>query len=240
MNRRPILLLWLTLLAMVAVPGTSLLAGQPLRYDTSSRSERTFQAGRIAAYKDQKAFNYSVQQPGGTSWWDQVKAWLWMKISDMFRYKAISLTFRALLWILCIGTVLYTVLRIVGMDKVMLFISRRNAGALPYTVGEEDIHAIDFDQDIDEAERTGNYRQAIRLQYLRSLKYLAERDRIHWQANKTNIDYLAELAGSGLEDGFRKITRVFEYAWYGEMDLPREHYRLASEWFVSFQNMVTG
>jgi hypothetical protein len=120
----------------------------------------------------------------------------------------------------------------------MVLIRGKAEGKMPFTTEGEDIHSIDLDHEIDAAVAQGAFRQAVRLQYLRSLKILSERDKIRWRSSKTNIDYLSELSGSPLQEGFAKITRVFDYAWYGEMDIPQEQYERASSWFVDFNKTV--
>jgi hypothetical protein len=238
MHGKHLVIAYLMTLCMGAVPGASAWAGQPVRYDTSVLEVRSFQKGQLDAYRNQKDFNYARQRPAEMDWWERFKMWVVMKVSELFQYKAVTVTFRFLLWAMSIGIVLYAILRIIGLEKVMVFITGRKEGALPYVTGDEDIHAIDFDNEIDGAIARGEYRQAVRLQYLRTLRILSEKGRIGWKASKTNIDYLSELSGTPLEDGFRKVTRVFEYAWYGEMDIPAEQYERTSEWFRSFNKTV--
>jgi hypothetical protein len=50
----------------------------------------------------------------------------------------------------------------------------------------EDIFAIDYDSEIAKAVTAGNYRLAIRLQYLRTLRNLADMERINFTQEKTN------------------------------------------------------
>jgi hypothetical protein len=98
---------------------------------------------------------------------------------------------------------------------------------------------MDIDAEIIAAESSGDLRRAIRLQYLRSLKKLSERGKIDWSSSKTNIDYLSELRGTALEEGFHRITRLFEYAWYGEMEIGEGQYTRVASWFTDFNKTVT-
>ena len=43
-----------------------------------------------------------------------------------------------------------------------------------------------------------------------------DRKQIDWKIDKTNHDYLREMTGSPLCQPFAEMTRVFEYAWYGD------------------------
>jgi hypothetical protein len=92
----------------------------------------------------------------------------------------------------------------------------------------EDIFAINYQKEIDKAATDGNYRLAIRLQYLRLLKQMAERNIINYKQDKTNFDYLAEVHPTAHYNHFFRITRNYEYSWYGKFDVSNEAYRIIS------------
>jgi hypothetical protein len=232
------LLKWLTLCVLL-LAGNAMASPVP-RYDTAALEVRTIPQDHVEAYKSQHAFDYRVQQPEEPTWWDRLKMWLYYKISQLFSDKAFGTGFKWTLWILSFLMIAYAVVRIVGMERISLFLSGRKATALAFSTGEEDIHAMAMDKEIATAEAAGDYRRAIRLQYLRSLKILSERGRIQWQPNKTNVDYLMELSGTELGMAFQRITRIFEYAWYGEMDIDDLIYTRTAPWFREFNKTVTG
>ena len=71
--------------------------------------------------------------------------------------------------------------------------ARPAAWPLAYDTAAENIHEVDFATRLAEAEAAGNCRLAVRLGYLQLLKQLTDRGLIHWQPDKTNHAYLAEL-----------------------------------------------
>jgi hypothetical protein len=230
------------LLALLALapPARTVAAPRPqLQLDSSVLEVRVFPKGRIEAYKGQLDFNYRIQEPEEMSFWDKVKWWFYNQIEQLFSHKAVSTGFKWALWMLTIVVLAYAIVRFIGTDRVLLFVTGRKAPSLAFTTGEEDIHAMDIDAEIASAEQSGDLRRAIRLQYLRSLKLLSDRGRIEWSTSKTNIDYLFELRGSALEEGFRRITRIFEYTWYGEMEIGPSQYQRTSAWFADFDKTVT-
>jgi hypothetical protein len=98
----------------------------------------------------------------------------------------------------------------------------------------EDIFAINYQKEIDKAAADGNFRLAIRLQYLRLLKQMAERNIINYKQDKTNFDYMVELQPSSHYNHFFRITRNYEYSWYGKFDVSNEAYRIIS---TDFDNL---
>ncbi len=103
---------------------------------------------------------------------------------------------------------------------------------------EENLLDLNLDEKIEQAIRTGNFRIAIRLSYLKSLKLLAQKDIIEWDSNKTNGDYRYEIAGSGFEKEFESITSVFDYVWYGEFPIDKESFFDFRESFSSFYSKL--
>lgn len=100
----------------------------------------------------------------------------------------------------------------------------------------EDIFAIRYQQEIDKAVAGGDYRLAVRLQYLRLLKHMAEKNRIRYQQDKTNMDYLLQLYNTEYYHDFFRITRHYEYSWYGRFAVSPDAYRLISQDMEQFQN----
>jgi len=61
-----------------------------------------------------------------------------------------------------------------------------------------------------------NYRFAIRILYLITLKRFSEKQLIHWNKEKTNRNYIYELAGTPVQQGFSLLTSFYDTVWYGE------------------------
>ena len=74
----------------------------------------------------------------------------------------------------------------------------------------------DLERLLSEAVAAGQFSLAIRLHYLLIIMELSRNNFIIWKREKTNRDYLNELAPSGHGPEFRKITGIFERIWYGE------------------------
>jgi len=84
----------------------------------------------------------------------------------------------------------------------------------------------------------GQYRLAVRLWYLRLLKELSNREIIQYKQDKTNLDYLMQVYNTGYYSRFFRLTRHFEYSWYGHFEVDRLTYdRIASE-FLQFENEI--
>ena len=86
----------------------------------------------------------------------------------------------------------------------------------PDVVSEDEltIEGIDFDQELSDAERRGDWNSAVKIVYLRTLNRLCEKGHIVWQADKTPNDYSYEAK----IDSFRYMTNHFLRIRYGMFD----------------------
>ena len=72
-----------------------------------------------------------------------------------------------------------------------------------------------FEKDVATALTQGNFRAAIRFRYLQLLRDLSERKIIDYRPGRSNGSYVSQLWGGELYNSFFRITRTFEFAWYG-------------------------
>ena len=104
---------------------------------------------------------------------------------------------------------------------------------------EENIHEIDFVNEIFNAEVEKKYRLAIRLHFLALLKSLDTNEYIQWQTHKTNREYLSELTDETLRKSFEEIVSIFEYVWYGEFVPNETQYNKSISTFVELQRLLS-
>lgn len=91
---------------------------------------------------------------------------------------------------------------------------RSGKSALPYTVEEDTIYGVDFPGGIADALSRQDYREAVRLLYLQTLKQLSDAERIDWQLYKTPTQYLYEVR----LPAFRQLTNHFLRVRYGNFE----------------------
>lgn len=137
--------------------------------------------------------------------------------------------FKTLLWMVIIISFAAVLLYYLSDSHLGLFRRRRKirqeeTGAeaeMP-----EDIFSISYDREIQKAISAGNYRLAVRLHYLRLLSRLAEKNIIRYQPDKTNFDYILQVQQTPLYADFFRVTRYYEYSWYGQFDVREDVFGL--------------
>lgn len=104
----------------------------------------------------------------------------------------------------------------------------------------EDIEEIDALDGFKQALRAGDYRSAIRMQFIKVLQILQENNSIKWKPEKTNKDYLRELNGTKQKNEFRKLSGIYELVWYGNTKIERDTFEQLNPSFEKFINDSDG
>ena len=188
--------------------------------DTSKVETRKFNEDSILKYSRQKEFIYDDVAPATTNWWDRFWRWFWHQLDDLFKGKNYGTFFQYLIIALVIGIVTFAIIKLLGID-LRLLTGKSKAITVPYHESLENIHEINFDDQIEMALANGNYRLVVRLLYLKTLKNLTDKQLIFWQPEKTNQTYVLELENEQYKIAFSKLTNQFEYIWYGEFHIEK-------------------
>jgi len=107
------------------------------------------------------------------------------------------------------------------------------------TISEENIFDIDYQKEIERAIRGLNYRLATRLLFLRLLKNLSQKNIIQYKQDRTNFDYLLQLSQGKYYHDFFRLTRNYEYAWYGKFEVSQEAFGVIKNEFEKFDRTVS-
>ncbi len=128
-------------------------------------------------------------------------------------------------YVLIGGLIAFIVYQVVKNTSVDNKVVRPTQEAPTAATPVEDIETADLETWLEQARQQGNWREAVRVHYLLLLRTLHTQEKIHWQKDKTNLDYLNELLHHHLlYDPVRQLTRVYERVWYGEHTLTQNEF----------------
>lgn len=196
-----------------------------VKYDHSPVEWRKFDKEKIVEHKADGDFDYGNRPVPGQSLWDRFRRWLGSILSRILYMGTETPIGKIIVYLLLGSIIIYALLKIFKVDIRRTFYSGADRGVMDYDVHDENIHEMDFEQLIQEAIRNKEYRNAIRLIYLSSLKHLSDHQLIHWQPGKTNHDYMAEISQDDLKSNFGELSYYFEYAWYGDFPISEGQFR---------------
>lgn len=95
---------------------------------------------------------------------------------------------------------------------------RTGKKTIAYTVHEDTIYGVDFDTEIKSALARKDYKEAVRLLYLQTLKMLSDKELIDWQLYKTPTQYIYEVKSESQRNLFRDLTNSFLRVRYGNFE----------------------
>tara|TARA_B110000046_G_C13018601_1_gene410009 strand:+ start:1870 stop:2580 length:711 start_codon:yes stop_codon:yes gene_type:complete len=103
---------------------------------------------------------------------------------------------------------------------------------------DEDIHKVDFENLLNKAIDSQNFRLAIRYYYLMTLKCLSDKKIIDYHKDKTNSEYLFEIENTAIRSKFSYLSYVYTYVWYGEFPVDEKNFIAAQNKYQSFINRI--
>jgi len=106
-------------------------------------------------------------------------------------------------------------------------------------IASENIFDINYQREIEKAVNARDYRLAVRLMFLRLLKQLSQKKIIEYKQERTNLDYLSQLNSTGYYNDFFRLTRNYEYVWYGKFDVSRETFGVIKNQFENFDRKLS-
>jgi hypothetical protein len=148
--------------------------------------------------------------------------------------------FKILFFSIVIGALMFLIIRMLGGNtfKSNNAINRKEIG---YSMAEieENLHEADLEGFAQHALDKDDYKLAIRLYYLQILKVLSQDKKIKWKRDKTNNQYIREMASHPQFKAFGSITRQFERVWYGDVEVKKREFEKLQPSFSSFLKKIS-
>ena len=66
----------------------------------------------------------------------------------------------------------------------------------------------------------------------------SQKEIIQYKQDRTNFDYLMQVHATPYYSRFFRLTRHFEYSWYGHFEVDHETYLVIAEEFSRFENEI--
>lgn len=208
------------------------------KLDTASAVRiRHLDPQKLKSYAEDRDFKYDDVAPE-TDWWTRFWRWFWHLLEDAFGSGPSGQFIGYAALIILVALALFVIFKVLGVD-FKIFSRKSKSVEVPYSEVEDNIHEINFNEEIDKAIATGNFRLAVRLFYLRILKQLSDADQINWQPEKTNQTYISEITDASRKHTFKNLTDQFEYVWYGEFAINQQQFDQMRTGFENFKPRST-
>ena len=167
-------------------------------------------------YRADEAYNYARElQAPELDWWDWLMSKIGEFLSDLFSIQSKG-DFRIVIYIVIALAFIALIAFILYRYQFKLF---GRAGKVTNENDEEDnIYGVDFDAVYAKAMVQKDYYKAVRIVYLRTLRWLSDGNKISWQLYKTPTQYTREY----LSVEFERMTTAFMRVRYGNYQASEE------------------
>jgi hypothetical protein len=109
---------------------------------------------------------------------------------------------------------------------------------LQYGIEADDLKSTDFSSLINEYKALGEYRLAVRYQYLHTLQKLVQKGFVVYHKEKTNADYRYEIKKTILNEAFAYISYIYDHTWYGGFVMTETEYKKAELAFDDTNKLI--
>jgi hypothetical protein len=200
--------------------------------DSGSIALRLPNEKEINDFRNDRDYKYQRNTPPPENPFARFWYWLVRKFNDFFQSNSYENFWQYVILAAIGGLVVWLLYKAEFLGG--LFGRKAEEDPLTYNRLSENIHELDFNSLIDDAIEHHNYRIAVRIYYLKTLKQLTDKHLIHWHPTKTNHIYVRELENSPLKEDFEYLTSQFEYVWYGEFGISELEFSPLKEKFQFF------
>lgn len=145
---------------------------------------------------------------------------------------------KIVLIVIVIGALTFLLWKIFGNTK---FLKNRKIKTGDFSMldeAEENLEISDLESFLKDALSKKQYKIAVRIYYLMTIKELMLHNFIVWKKNKTNFEYLSEMSEKKEFDQFHTLTRAFEIVWYGDVEPDEKDFAVLSPTFGNFINSI--
>jgi len=219
-----------------------------IRIDSSQVIQKKFDQKVLESFKTQDDFNYSIA-PNEANVFERIWAWLGRVVKRMLSFifddigpavGVLAAIVKAIPWIV-LGLLLFFIL------KFFFKVNTRNATdvletipSIQLTNDEELINNMQLNELIAQAIQVKDYRLAVRFYYLLILQKLTDKELIVWQQEKTNEDFIREVAKLKIASDFTEITQLYDFVWYGNFEINEPEFLKATTLFNTLKNKILG
>ncbi|RFM28965.1 DUF4129 domain-containing protein [Deminuibacter soli] len=102
----------------------------------------------------------------------------------------------------------------------------------------ENIFELPYADLLQKAYAAKDFRLAVRILFLQTLKMMSQQSVIHYQPDYTNIHYLTQLQQTPYHHAFLNITRHYEYIWYGQFAITEPVFESVKNDFLAMQKLL--
>ena len=179
--------------------------------ETSKKNEPFFNREEYRKVKDGIKYREPAPLTKFEAKRNKTQNWVWLKY---------------LSYIIVLGAIVFLIYKLILYMYAPDNKKVKTSGIQLQQVDEEPTIASDLELLLEQALKANDFKEAIRIYYLLSIRNLNDNHVLSYTIDKTNYEYLSEVGGHPAFTIFRELTMTFERIWFG--DSPANELKLNS------------
>lgn len=204
-----------------------------------------FDEEKLQKLKEDPAFDYSEREKE-ENWWTRFKRYVsiqWSKFLDRLFGDIQTSGFWANLlellpYVILLLSITLLLFLFISLNPATSFLSPAVKGQVKLNEEEDIIRYGNIKGLIEQAVMNEDYRLAVRYHFLYILQQLAEKGHIIYNSAKTDEDYLDEISGTAYKRLFKKLSRIYDFIWYGQFEPEKEIYLKIKKEFLEMEALM--
>ncbi len=195
-----------------------------------------FNTDKLENLRQDPAFDYS-ENPEEENWWTKFKQYVnlqWKKLlgwlfGDLEATGFLLFLLEAIPYLILLAVLGFLTYLFTTLNPAASILSPTKEGNMMFAKEEDIIQFRNIPALIEQAVAGADYRLAVRYHFLYLLQQFSQRGIINYDKTKTDEDYLHEIKEE-FKPRFQKLSRIYDYIWYGKFDTGEEtYYKIAKE-----------
>lgn len=245
--RKSLLFIIFLLHAFCLFPGTGTIL-QDVQQDSIGEQPVVFpldfRTEKLENLRQDPAFDYS-ESPEEENWWTRFKQYInlqWKKLinwlfGDVEATGFLLFLLEAIPYLILLAVLGFLAYLFAKLNPAASMFSATQEGEMMFAKEEDIIQFQNIPALIEQAVASADYRLAVRYHFLYLLQQLSKRGVITYDKTKTDEDYLHEIKEE-LKPGFQKLSRIYDYIWYGKFETGEETYYQIAKEFRQMENAI--
>lgn len=205
--------------------------------DTEPIPLRKFNADVVDRFADDDDFRYGRPKIA-VSPWERFIFWIQMIFFRLFYLATQTLAGQIVFYSLCGLLLIWVILRLLKIDAKDLFYGKGGTAADRIGFSQDELTKLNIDEALAQAIASKNFREGVRLLFLKSLRQLVAAGLIRWLPGKTNDAYLQEVRQHPVRPALQQLRYYFDYASYGHFEITEDIFRQVHKTYHDFSQQV--
>lgn len=207
--------------------------------DSSSVNVRSVDSQTLQDITSDPVFEYNELPENTDSLFSRLQQWLFQLLQYLFQNPWAEVFVKFIFFGIFAVVLIALINQILGGDISSAFTGSKAGESISLNISEQELSQTNYEELLKQAREDHRYGDAVRYIYLISLQKLSKAGLISWKADKTNQDYMNDLADHPAKSDFSRLTYFYEFVEYGDFSIRRDSFSKVEDIYQKFKTKIS-